>query len=152
MTELINKSTHGGTGMTMEWIQNMNNSAVDTYKSYYKIARTTDIDPTSFIINMYKMLSTKYEFVITYDHLSKNPTSKYYDVVRPNVFINGEFIVGLNWCTNKWNALQQVLITFCNSEWSKLYYDTKFNHTNFDVDINSITDKKLSGLFEETLA
>ena len=79
---------------------------------------------------MYKLLTTKYAFTITFEYLSDKESSNFYSLCRPSIFINGEFLIGLNWHNNKWHALQQILIHFCNHEWHKMFYNKKGNTNN----------------------
>ena len=132
--ETVNYNTHHGCGMTQEWLDNFNGDVKKEFRSYYNLEYRGKIDPRTFIIKLYKMLTTKYKFVITFEYATKNSSSSLYSICRPTVFIDGEFIVGLNYTSSKWSAIQQMLIHFCNHEYRKLVLDKNWKHTNKNVE------------------
>lgn len=101
--------THGGVGLTQEWMDNMPYHIKEYYKSY--ISR--ELEPEFFIWNMYSYFVEKFKFVIEFEYLNRN-SSKYEHrkVVRGNLHINDEFKVGLDWRSNKWSTIQQTMIEF----------------------------------------
>jgi len=93
----VNTNPYTGVGMKQEWINNAPQEVIYMYKNNI----SKKINPDEFILNLYKYWRKHFNFVITFEY----PKSKKFTIVRPNIYINGNFIFGLDWCSNKWNAI-----------------------------------------------
>ncbi len=93
-----------GMGMKQEWIDNTPQEIIYLYHNHI----SKEINPDYFILNLYKYLRENFNFRIIFEYANL----KKQRIVRPDVYINGRFIFGLNWRSNKWNAIQQCIIHF----------------------------------------
>lgn len=108
----INVRTHGGIGLTDEWMNNMRHHVKEHYR--WHICKT--LDPKYFIWNYYSYFVENYKFVIEFEYLNRNSSKQEHrSVVRGNLYTNEEFRFGLDWRNNKWALLQQIMIEYLHN-------------------------------------
>lgn len=123
----INTNAYSGIGLMDEWMQNMPFHV----HMFYKNNICDKEDPEYFLWNMYSFFVKNFKFVIEFEYLNRSSSNELLvGLVRPSVYIDKEFITGLDWRSNKWSAIQQMMIHFLHNDIGKTDWYDRNGHMN----------------------
>lgn len=123
----INTNTIMGIGLTEEWLRNMPFHV----HAFYKNNICDKEDPKYFLWNLYSFFVKNFKFVIEFEYLNRKSSNQLLvGLVRPSVYVDNEFIVGLDWKSNKWSAIQQMMIHFLHEEIGRTNWYGRYGHMN----------------------